>query len=476
MFAKPTKWPLHSASILAKRPPLWQFPRVRELAPHAFLRCRSSVVEHSLGKGEVDSSILSGSTTPITSARSSSFARARMDCGEKYLPRWIDRGPTKGGINYIRRPQWAVYLPPVDDAYARNGACRSRAIPGLVIRPECLLRGRPMRKAQTLESALFKRAHLQRRGVSAELTLCGFGMIINKTLSTLKRGVALGLETISVSRVALGELRMTYRREYSRHLAGSFAFAALALLFLLMFDFSSGASAQSRRDRDRDRDRDNTPAVEAPAVKPAAKPQIDPNSPFGTALASCDKDQNEDLQLALPGLKGEVKLDRCYRGRKQLVCRFDAVLAEGKSLTEEFSRIVQERYPEVTSLDDICKISFEALVKDFAGTTEFGKRFSAARSEYDARTGCASKLKQAIQDVTLPDLVQAPEVLKSVIDAVDQEVSRVSVVQDQVSGLAAKIEASQKSIGVLQKIHRAMCLKSKPDGNEAAGRVSTSNM
>jgi hypothetical protein len=270
---------------------------------------------------------------------------------------------------------------------------------------------------------------------------------------------------------------MTYHREYSRHLAGSFAVAALALLLLLIFDFSSGASAQSRRDRERERDRDNTPAaaVEAPApVKPAAKPpQIDPNSPFGTALASCEKDQNEDLQLALPGLKGEVKLDRCYRGRKQLVCRFDAVLAEGKSLTEEFSRIVQERYPEVTSLADICKISFDALVKDFAGTTEFSKRFSAARSEYDARTGCATKVKQAVQDVTLPDLVQAPEVLKSVIEAVDQEISRVSVVQEQVSGLATKIDASQKSIAVLQKIHRAMCLV-KPGENEA-GRVSTSN-
>jgi hypothetical protein len=270
---------------------------------------------------------------------------------------------------------------------------------------------------------------------------------------------------------------MTYRREYSRHLSGSFAFAALALLFLLLLDFSSGASAQSRRDRERERerDRDNTPAVEVSTpIKPAAKPPaIDPNSPFGTALASCDKDQNEDVQLALPGLKGEVKLDRCYRGRKQLVCRFDAVLAEGKSLTEEFSRIVQERYPEVTSLDDICKISFDALVKDFTGTTEFAKRFSAARSEYDARTGCANKVKQAIQDVTLPDLVQAPEVLKSVIEAVDQEITRASVVQEQVSGLASKIDASQKSIAVLQKIHRAMCFK-KPGENEA-GRVSSTN-
>ena len=37
------------------------YPRPRSVQG-AFRRCRSSVVEHSLGKGEVDSSILSGST------------------------------------------------------------------------------------------------------------------------------------------------------------------------------------------------------------------------------------------------------------------------------------------------------------------------------------------------------------------------------------------------------------------------------
>ena len=39
--------------------------------PIFFLRpcCRSSVVEHSLGKGEVDSSILSGSTSAFRVAR-----------------------------------------------------------------------------------------------------------------------------------------------------------------------------------------------------------------------------------------------------------------------------------------------------------------------------------------------------------------------------------------------------------------------
>jgi hypothetical protein len=49
--------------ILAHRNPLWQFPRaVGDPRAHRFSCCRSSVVEHPLGKGEVVSSILTGST------------------------------------------------------------------------------------------------------------------------------------------------------------------------------------------------------------------------------------------------------------------------------------------------------------------------------------------------------------------------------------------------------------------------------
>ena len=259
--------------------------------------------------------------------------------------------------------------------------------------------------------------------------------------------------------------------QYSGHLAfasNALRYASIALLFLLLLDFSSdGASAQTRWYIDPPYSLlpapVAVPAQQVEAPKQTAAPKIDPSTPSGGALASCDKGLQADVQFSLPGLKGEVKLDRCYRGRKELVCRFDAILAEGKSLTDEFTRIVDQRYPEVTNLEEICKIDFEALVNDSAGSTEFAKRFASARSEYEARTGCANKVKQSIQDVTLPDLVQAPEVIKSLIEAVDREINRVSVVQEQVSGLAAKIDSSYKSIAVLQKIHRAMCLKSKPD-------------
>jgi hypothetical protein len=201
----------------------------------------------------------------------------------------------------------------------------------------------------------------------------------------------------------------------------------------------------------------------SPIRQPAqTTPEIDSASVFGGKLASCDKDKEDNIQFALPVLNGEIKLDSCYRGRQQLVCRFDAIVAEGKSLSDEFTRVVEAGYPEVKSLEAICKIDFDSLIKDAASGSEFAKRFGATRSEYDARISCANKVKQSIQDVTLPQLAHAPEVLKSITDVIDQEISRVSTVQEQISGLAAKLELSHKSIAVLQKLHRAMCLKSKP--------------
>ena len=257
---------------------------------------------------------------------------------------------------------------------------------------------------------------------------------------------------------------------------------ALFLAFAVMItapsiDFSSSGEAYAQRRR-RDRDRDNEPPPqrqEAPAPAPTtpAANAINASTPFGQALAACDA-QQEETQYGLPGLKGEIKLDRCYRGRKHLACRIDVVLGEGKSLTDEYTRIVDAKYQDVTNLADICKIDLDALIKDAGGATEFAKRFASARSEYDVRTACATKVKAAIGDVTLPELVQAPEVLKSMMDAIEAEITRVSTAHKQVADLAAKVEASYKSILVLQKIHRAMCTSVKPKDADAGGATNAS--
>jgi hypothetical protein len=247
------------------------------------------------------------------------------------------------------------------------------------------------------------------------------------------------------------------RRSASSMFIG-FAFAGLSFFAASGFSLDK-AWSQDRRGSRQSESEPAQPPKAAAADKAASA--IDSSSPFGMSLLSCDKDEEEPGQFALPGLKGDIKLDRCYRGRRHLVCRFGAVLAEEKALTDAFTRIVEERYPDSQNVEDICKRSLESLISDAGGAAEFLKRFGASRSEYDARTGCANKIKQSFQEVTLPDLVQAPEVLKSMMDAVDQEVSRVSVVQEQVAALAQKMEVSQRAIGVLQKIHRSICMTGK---------------
>jgi hypothetical protein len=261
-----------------------------------------------------------------------------------------------------------------------------------------------------------------------------------------------------------------------RHAFGGFGSALLVTVLLISSPFSlSDASAQDRRTqhfRTIAQPEMRAPApIETVAAAPAPAPAVDMSTPFGAALSACDKAQQEDGQYGLPGLKGEIALDRCYRGRRQLVCRFDAFAAEGKALMDEFTRIVEERYPDVGNIEGICKIGFDALVRDLAGTVEFNKRFSSARAEYDARTGCAGKVKQSIQDLALTDLVQGQEVQKSMTEAVDQEIARVSMVQEQVSGLAGNLQASQKAIAALQKLHRAMCLNSNPTPAQSQAAV-----
>jgi hypothetical protein len=221
----------------------------------------------------------------------------------------------------------------------------------------------------------------------------------------------------------------------------TFRFACLALLLVFLHDVSLGSawaqtSLQQRR------------RLQPPASQPAVASKVDTASTLGKALSSCDKVQQDEF--VLPGLKGEIKLDRCYRGREHFVCRYDALLTEGKSLIEEFTRIVDEHYQDVGNVEGVCKISWDTLNKDSAGA-----------AEYETHTACANKVKQSIREVTLPDLTQAPDLLKSITDSIDSDITRSSSVQEQVAALAVKMEASQKAIGLIQKIHRSICPKAE---------------
>jgi hypothetical protein len=211
----------------------------------------------------------------------------------------------------------------------------------------------------------------------------------------------------------------------------------------------------------------------APIVEPVAMPVTDPNSALGNALSSCDKASEGFEALPLPGARGEIKLDHCYRGRDHLICGFAALLTEARSLLQNYKGIVDANYPDLSNLEGVCRIQSDTLANDLESATKFRTKFKALKAQYDARVSCANKVQQSFRDVTLSDMAQAPDLLKSMIDTIEGDMRGVSGIQAQVGELAEKIDVSQKAMDTIQKVHRAMCAKNQPmraDAEDSAAR------
>ena len=251
------------------------------------------------------------------------------------------------------------------------------------------------------------------------------------------------------------------KRNYSKHIAlRTSLFLSLGAIALV----SDAALAQQRQRLQlrptatgtNPPERTNTiPDTTSVAVP---SPEIDKTSALGQALAACNQEADQG-PFTLPGLKGEVTLDRCYKGRDHLICVFTTLGTEAKSLTDSYSKIVEANYPELATVDGVCKLSPETLASHIAGSEDFAKRFKELKSQYGAATNCAGNVEQAFKNVTLADMTQAPEVLKSMIASIDGDVANVSKVNDQISNLAERMDQSNKAMKTVTKIYHAICLR-----------------
>jgi hypothetical protein len=246
-------------------------------------------------------------------------------------------------------------------------------------------------------------------------------------------------------------------RNYPNHLA------LMALLFLSVGAIalvSDTASAQQQQHlqvggaapRINPPERTDTTTVTPP------NPATDKTLALGQALAACNQGEAVQEAFALPGLKGDVTLDRCYKGRTHLVCVFTALSAEAKSLTSAYRKIVDAKYPDLTTVDGICRLNPDSVTSDIAGSEEFTKRFAVLKSQYETATKCAINVEQALKDVTLANMTKAPEIIRSMTDSLDGDVTKISKVQEQISGLAEQMELSKKAMKTIKKIYHAICL------------------
>jgi hypothetical protein len=212
----------------------------------------------------------------------------------------------------------------------------------------------------------------------------------------------------------------------------------------------------------RTRNSNRTPVAlgpSSPQTTSLVQPVTNPNSALGSTLASCDKESDRSEPFSLPGGRGEVRLDRCYKGRAQHICSNNALLKEARLLLQEYGGIIEARYPDIGNVGGVCAINPDALSTHVQSAAEFTNRFKSLTGEYAARSNCAARVTQSMRDVVLPDLAQAPEMIKSMIESIEGDSKDLSVVQAQVVEVAGKIDASQKAMVTIGKIHQTMCFK-----------------
>ncbi len=249
-------------------------------------------------------------------------------------------------------------------------------------------------------------------------------------------------------------------RSYPKHLASLAALflsiAAMALVSDTALAKQQQADVHRKVTRINPPERTNTTNDTTPA---APSPAIDKTSALGQALAACNQDIAAQETFTLPGLKGEVTLDRCYKGRAHLICVFTALSTEAKSLTSAYTNIVDANYPDINTVDAVCKLNAETLKSNIVGSKDFAKKFKELKSLYDAATNCAGNVQQAFKNVTLTDMAQAPEIIKSMVASIDDDIAKASESHKQVSELAEKMELSKKAIKTITKIYHAMCVQ-----------------
>ena len=70
--------------------------------------------------------------------------------------------------------------------------------------------------------------------------------------------------------------------------------------------------------------------------------------------------------------------------------------------------------------------------------------------------------------MTLADMTQAPEVLRSMIASIEGDIAKISLVDQQISNLAEKMDQSNKAMKTVTKIYHAMCLQGERAAQKSA--------
>ncbi len=191
---------------------------------------------------------------------------------------------------------------------------------------------------------------------------------------------------------------------------------------------------------------------QALVARPTAATTLESDTP----TASCDQ-QFAKTDLVLPGPKGPIKLDGCYRGREHFICSVNAIIAESQKLRSEYDKIVQMNYPSFKTIEPVCRLSSESVATDIKLVEDFFPRFRAVKSAFDRQANCAVSMGRTIKELNLSTMANGADIAKSMMEAIDGDMKHVPDERQTSAELSETIEAARKSLDAIEKLHAAMC-------------------
>ena len=212
--------------------------------------------------------------------------------------------------------------------------------------------------------------------------------------------------------------------------------------------------------------RERLAATEAAAAKSAAASNPAPKAsdratsefwriPLAQVLQECNAKPPQSIKL--PGAKGAIELNRCYRGREHLSCIVAALLAEANSIKQDYADIVSVDYPNLKTLDSICQITPDRLTEHSKALQTFRERWVLLRKEYAARLECTNSVEDSLRNMNLADMSYGADLVKSMVESFRAELTQVSMAQKDVLKLDDQMNAAEKAIENIIQIRSGVC-------------------
>ena len=212
--------------------------------------------------------------------------------------------------------------------------------------------------------------------------------------------------------------------------------------------------------------RERLAATEGAAAKSAAVSNPAPKAsdratsefwrrPLPQALQECTVKPSPSIKL--PGAKGAIELNQCYRGREHSSCVLSALLAEANSIKQDYADIVSADYPNLKTIDLICRITPDLLAEHSKALQTFRERWALLRKEYAARLECTNSVEDALRNMNLADMSYGADLVKSMVASFRDELTQVSMAQKEVLNLDDQMNAAAKAIEDIIQIRSGMC-------------------